>query len=415
MLSLDETCQFLRKSKFFESASDDTLKSLADLAQPIRINAGEVLFGKGEIGTAMYFVIDGCVRVHNEDVVITHLGKGQVFGEVAALSQEVRTASVTAEMDTALIKLEQTAIYNTLTTQPDAARCVIQALCQRESEIIEEKFDRLLKAKVMENELDIGQKIQRNFLPEVIPEIDGWNMNGILQPARKVAGDFFDFFIVPKPRCIGIVIGDVCDKGVGAALFMTLFRSLIRSISIYRNVVGEHADPDDVVNTLRHAIALTNKYIASTHASSSMFSSVFFGLLIPETGQLCYINAGHEPPLIIGSSGIRQQLQPTGPVIGLFEDVEHEIGMAEILPGEILFGYTDGATDAQNESGEQFTEEKLIAIASKGASNGGAMLHRILSMVEDFIGNADQFDDITMISVYREKHDGQPVKESTER
>lgn len=415
MLSLDETCQFLRKSKFFESASDDTLKSLADLAQLIRINAGEVLFGKGEIGTAMYFVIDGCVRVHNDDVVITHLGKGQVFGEVAALSQEVRTASVTAEMDTALIKLEQTAIYNTLTTQPDAARCVIQALCQRESEIIEEKFDRLLKAKVMENELDIGQKIQRNFLPEVIPKIDGWNMNGILQPARKVAGDFFDFFIVPKPRCVGIVIGDVCDKGVGAALFMTLFRSLIRSISIYRNVVGEHADPDDVVNTLRHAIALTNKYIASTHASSSMFSSVFFGLLIPETGQLCYINAGHEPPLIIGSSGIRQQLQPTGPVIGLFEDVEHEIGMAEILPGEILFGYTDGATDAQNESGEQFTEEKLIAIAGKGASNGGAMLHRILSMVEDFIGNADQFDDITMISVYREKHDAQPVKESTER
>lgn len=406
MLSLDETCQYLRLSKFFACASEDTVKSLADMSELIRIKAGEKLFDKGEIGTAMYFVVDGCVRIHNEDVVVTHLGVGQVFGEVAALSYELRTASVTAEMDTALIKLEQTAIYNTLSTQPDAARCVIQALCKRESEIIEEKFDRLVKARVMENELDIGQKIQRNFLPEVIPEIDGWDMKGLLQPARKVAGDFFDFFVVPKPSCLGIVIGDVCDKGLGAALFMTLFRSLIRSIAIHRNVVGENPDRDDVVNTLRHAIALTNKYIASTHASSSMFSSVFFGLLIPETGQLCYINAGHESPLIIGFSGVRQELTPTGPVIGLFEDAEHHVAMAEILPGEVLFGYTDGATDAQNEAGEQFTEERLVVLASEGARNGGALLNKLYTSVEGFIGKADQFDDITMISVYREKHNG---------
>lgn len=404
MISLDETCQYLRKSKFFASASDEMLRSLAALSETISLRAGELLFGKGEIGTAMYFVVDGCVRIHNGDVVITHLGKGQVFGEVAALSHEVRTASVTAEMDTALVKLEQTAIYDTLSSQPGAARCVIQALCERESEIIEEKFDRLVKARVMENELEIGQKIQRNFLPEVIPEIAGWRMKGVLQPARQVAGDFFDFFVVPKPNCIGIVIGDVCDKGLGAALFMTLFRSLIRSISVYRNVVGENPDSDDVVNTLRHAIALTNKYIASTHASSSMFSSVFYGLLIPETGQLCYINAGHESPLIIGPSGVRQELTPTGPVIGLFEDAQHDVGMAEILPGEVLFGYTDGATDALNQAGEQFTEERLTAVACEKAGNGGAMLHSILSAVETFIGDTDQYDDITMISIHREIH-----------
>lgn len=406
MLSLEEISLYLRKSKFFACALEDTVKSLASRAELVQIKSGEKLFGRGEIGTAMYFVVEGCVRIHNEDVVITHLGKGQVFGEVAALSQEVRTASVTAEMDTSLIKLEQNVIYHAITTTPDAARCVIQAMCQRESEIIEEKFERLVKAKVMENELDIGQKIQRNFLPEVIPEIHGWEMKGILQPARKVAGDFFDFFVVPKPHCIGIVIGDVCDKGLGAALFMTLFRSLIRSISVYRNVVGEHSDPDDIVNTLRHAIALTNNYIASTHASSNMFSSVFFGLLIPETGQLCYINGGHEAPLIINKSGIRQQLEPTGPVIGIFENAQHEIGMAEILPGEILFGYTDGATDAQNSVGEQFSEDQLLRIAGEGASNGGALLHKVLSAIDGFIGEADQYDDITMITVYREKrHD----------
>jgi serine phosphatase RsbU (regulator of sigma subunit) len=134
-----------------------------------------------------------------------------------------------------------------------------------------------------------------------------------------------------------------------------------------------------------------------------MFSSVFFGLLIPETGQLCYINAGHESPLIIGPTGVRQELPPTGPVIGLFEDAEHDVGVAEILPGEVLFGYTDGATDAQNEAGEQFTEERLVAIAGEGARNGGALLNKLLTSIDGFIGKADQFDDITMISVYREK------------
>lgn len=403
MLSLEETCQYLRKSKFFAGASDKTVESLARLSDFIHTASGDRLFDKGEIGTAMYFVVDGCVRVHNEDVVITHLGKGQVFGEVAALSKEVRTASVTAEMDTTLIRLEQTAIYDIVAKQPDAARCLIQALCKRESEIIGEKIDRLIKAKVMENELDIGQKIQRNFLPEIVPEVSGWGMNGFLQPARKVAGDFYDFFIVPKPHSVGIVIGDVCDKGLGAALFMTLFRSLIRSIAVYRNIVGETHEKDDVINTLRHAITLTNKYIASTHASSNMFASVFFGLLIPETGQLCYINAGHEAPLIVGPDGIRTRLEPTGPVIGLFEHAEHEVGLAEIRPGEVLFGYTDGATDARNETGAQFSEEGLFALADEGAMSGNALLHKAFSSVENFIGSAEQYDDITMITVYRDK------------
>lgn len=315
MLSINEISEYLRKSTFFAGASDALIKSLAESSELIRIKAGEMLFGKGELGTAMYFVVDGRVRIHSEDIVITELGKGAVFGEVAALSEQVRAASATAETDTSLIKLEQTSIYAILSAQPDAARYLIESLCRRESEIIEEEFERLVQARVMENEMEIGQKIQRNFLPDVLPEVEGWEMHGVLQPARKVAGDFFDFFRVSNPGCVGIVIGDVCDKGLGAALFMTLFRSLIRANSVYHDVGGVH---DDVISTLCHTIALTNRYVASTHASSNMFASVFFGLLVPETGQLCYINCGHEPPVIIGPAGVREQLHPTGPVIGIF-------------------------------------------------------------------------------------------------
>lgn len=401
MLTLDETCQFLRKCTFFTSTSDSAILALAELSELIRLSPGELLFEKGDLGTAMYFVVDGCVRVHSGDFVITHLDKGEVFGEVAALSSESRTASVTSEMNTLLLKLEQEAIYTTMAAQPEAARSMIQALCHRESEIIDEKFTRMIKARLMENELDIGQKIQKNFLPEVIPTLDGWKMHGLLHPARKVAGDFYDFFLIPKLQCLGIVIGDVCDKGVGAALFMTLFRSLIRSGALYRSSMATQSGHTDLVSTLQHAIGSTNRYIASTHASSSMFSSVFFGLLVPETGQLCYINAGHEAPWIGDTTGVRVQLPPTGPVIGLFESAEHEIGMAEVRPGEALFAYTDGATDALNPAGEQFSEERLLATFKRATGESSAVANFVYATVEGFIGNAEQYDDITMLSIYR--------------
>ena len=403
MISIDEASQFLRKCAFFAEASDETVIALAGLAEQIPLSAGETLFEKGELGTSMYFVLDGCVRVHNKDVVITHLDKGQVFGEVAALSKEMRTATVSAEMDTLLLKLEQEAIYSTFTAHPDAAVTIIGALCKRESQIINEKFERMLRARVLENELDIGQRIQQNFLPEIIPEIPGWKFSGLLQPARKVAGDFYDFFIIPGQHSLGIVIGDVCDKGLGAALFMTLFRSLIRSSALYCGAQGEMPGTGDLASTLKHAVRLTNQYIATTHGSSSMFASLFFGLLVPETGQLCYINAGHEALLIRGQDGgIRLQLPPTGPVLGLFEEASHEVGTAELLPGEVLFGYTDGATDAKNEAGEQFSEERLLDVLGQGTRSGAGVLHELYSMVVDFIGRAEQYDDVTMISVYRE-------------
>jgi sigma-B regulation protein RsbU (phosphoserine phosphatase) len=402
MIDAEAICRHLRSSAFLTTASDETILHLAQLVEMIETPAGQQLFQKGDVGTAMYFVVRGCVRIHDGDVVLTHLSEGEVFGEIAALSSQTRTASVTAEIDSFLLKLDQEALYGTMTRQPDAVRSIINALCHRESTIIQDNTERAFKVQALEQELAIGQKIQKSFLPDVVPTVPGWGLDGFLQPAREVAGDFYDFFVVPRPKCIGLVIGDVVDKGVGAALFMALFRSLIRSTSMYHHFVGDDFTASDIVSTLRHSIALTNKYVATTHGHSSMFTSVFFGLLIPETGQLCYINAGHEAPLIVNGDGIRTKLDFTGPVIGLFPDAEHDVGVAEILPDEMLVAYTDGATDAKNEAGEQFSEERLLATVAEGASSAGAMLHKIVSRVEEFIGGASQYDDITVITAHRE-------------
>lgn len=402
MLENESICNHLRNCLFLSSASEGTIQALSRQVKLIRVEAGEKIFDKGDAGAAIYFVVEGCVRIHDGDVLLTYRGEGEAFGEIGALTSQARTASVTAEIDSHLLKLDKSALFDTMTNRPEAAFNVIEALCQRESTLIQETTKRAVEAQVTERELAIAKKIQRGFLPDVMPIVPGWNMAGFLQPAREVAGDFYDFFVIQKPGCVGLVIGDVCDKGVGAALFMTLFRSLIRATSMHHTFTGDDCDADDIANTLHHSITLTNQYVATTHGQSSMFASVFSGLLIPETGQLFYINAGHESPLIVDANGIRLRLEPTGPVIGLFPDARHEVKVVDIFPGELLVAYTDGATDAKNQTDGQFSEERLLALVAEGAQSADAMVHNIVSAVERFIDGASQYDDITVIAAYYE-------------
>jgi serine phosphatase RsbU (regulator of sigma subunit) len=401
-LSGGEATAILRRCGFFTGVAEPILEQLAALAELLEIPSGATLFEKGDVGTAMYFVLHGNIRVHHGEVVVGRAGAGDVFGEVAALSGEMRTASVTAESDTRLLVLEKQSIYSVLDAQPAAARALIEALCARERQIIDEKLERVVAGRVLERELEIGQRIQQHFLPESIPQPDGWRLHGLLRPARKVAGDFYDYFAVPGCRRVGVVIGDVCDKGVGAALFMTLFRSLLRSGVLTRCASAPAGVAVDPSVLLRHALGSTNDYVASTHGSSSMFASVFFGLLDPASGDLHYINAGHEPPVIVTADGIRAQLETTGPVIGLFEALEHRVEAVRLMPGEALFGYTDGATDARNESGLQFSEERLLAESCRAVAGSVDPLERLLASVEAFTGGAEQFDDITMICIQRQ-------------
>ena len=147
-----------------------------------------------------------------------------------------------------------------------------------------------LYLKGLERELEIGREIQMGFLPEELPQADGWEIAAYLKAAREVAGDFYDAFMLPDGT-IGLVVADVCDKGVGAALFMTLFRSLIRAAAT-TDGFGESAGSTAEVR-LQHTIELTNNYIAETHGSTGMFATVFFGILDPRSGLLTYINGGH--------------------------------------------------------------------------------------------------------------------------
>jgi serine phosphatase RsbU (regulator of sigma subunit) len=247
----------------------------------------------------------------------------------------------------------------------------------------------------LERELEIGRRIQFSFLPDEIPQPPGWEIAARFQPARQVSGDLYDVFLMRDPRHIGIVIADVCDKGVGAALFMALFRTLIRATATL-DFARARFNPGII---LKKVVTLTNNYIARTHAQANMFASVFFAILDPATGALTYINAGHEPPIIFNARGVRAQLARTGMVVGLMPDRPYTVRRARLKPGDILLAFTDGVTDAMNARGESFDRERLLTLLTPASA--ADLLDAIETRVRAHIADANQFDDITMLAVRR--------------
>jgi phosphoserine phosphatase RsbU/P len=152
---------------------------------------------------------------------------------------------------------------------------------------------------------------------------------------------------------------------------------------------------------LKNAIVLTNNYIAGTHADSNMFATIFFGVLDPATGIMIYINGGHERPAIVGPTGVKARLDPTGPAVGMMPDMDFEIEQVQFDPGDVLITYTDGVPEAKNPAGKLFTEKNLLAVLAEPAPSAVGLLDRIEGTVRAHIAGAVQFDDITMLAVRR--------------
>ena len=402
--SAENRVEILRHCAFLRGLSDRILGELAATAEMQREVAGNTIVTQGESGSKMYFIISGTARVHHGEVVLADIGAGDVFGELAVLDSEKRSASVTTQSDCMLLNIERDAFYRALSSDPSAFKAVIHAVLEREREIISDVGTRSTKLMAYQKEMEIGRRIQADFLPKSVPKLDNIELAFEFEAARDVAGDFYDVFRLNNLPHLAIVIGDVCDKGVGAALFMTLFRSLIRATSLYGNMGpamtgSEAADASlPAGDVLLNSIVATNRYIATTHAGSSMFASVFFGLLDPGSGELLYINAGHESPIIFRHGGATELLDITGGVIGLFPIARYALGSAQLRPGDLLFAYTDGVNEAKNTQGEQFTDERILEAAACG-TDPRALLSSMLEAVHAFRGTAPQSDDITMLAL----------------
>ncbi len=316
-------------------------------------------------------------------MIVPLLSRGEVIGTIGLPTADKSKVFTT----------EDVALAQTIASQ--TASAIENARLYEKTEKAREK---------MEQDLEIGRKIQTEFFPESLPVIPGWEIAAHFQPARQVSGDFYDLFPMCNNQSLGLVIADVCDHGVGSALFMVLFRSLIRAYaepSFRACEINGVPDSRIIQEALGNTIRLTNKYIADTHEKSGMFATLFFGVLHPGTGVLSYINGGHEAPLILGDRGIEAALKPTGPAVGLDADHSFVIEQTRIEPGRTLFLYTDGTTDAQNREGEYFTKKRLMDLIKQPFDSPDALVQNIATKLRGHVGGSDLYDDVTLMAIGR--------------
>ncbi|MBI3163387.1 MAG: SpoIIE family protein phosphatase [Anaerolineales bacterium] len=252
----------------------------------------------------------------------------------------------------------------------------------------------------LENELNIARDIQTQFLPPEMPELPGWQLAPYFKAAKFVAGDYYDAFTLPGGELI-FVVGDVCGKGVGAALFMTLFRSLIRATASASLPLEGDASNLSPAARLHRVVSVTNRYVAETHEQALVFSTLVIGLIDGPTGAVTYINAGNEAPCILRKNGAIEELRPTGPVIGFNPSAVFKTRETRLEPGESLLVFTDGIPDAKDPQNEFFGIARVRDILNEKPESPAQLAARIGAELDAFIGEADQFDDITILALRR--------------
>lgn len=252
-------------------------------------------------------------------------------------------------------------------------------------------YTRSLEYQRVTQELKWAGSIQSSLLPYSFPTIPGWQLAVTLEPAGETSGDFFDVIPLENGR-VGLVIADVLDKGIGPALYMAISRTLIRTYAIELD-----SQPDTVF------FATNERILADTTAN--LFVTAFYGVLDPETGEMTFCNAGHNPPFLVSSNdkdGV-QELSRNAIPIGIDEDAIWGNNTVTLLPGDALILYTDGIPEAQNHAGELFGEKPLIDVVKANlGKSAGDLQASILDAVHQFVGDAPQFDDITLMVLVRD-------------
>jgi phosphoserine phosphatase RsbU/P len=241
----------------------------------------------------------------------------------------------------------------------------------------------------MQRELQLAREMQTSFLPQEIPQIPGWEFTALWQPAREVAGDYYDFIPVGSEG-LGLVIADVTDKGAPAALFMVFSNSIVRA-----SLHPDMAPSESIQNA--------NRLIASK-SPNAMFVTLVYVLLEPNTGQAIYVNAGHNPPLYYNKQENQlQHLSRTGMVLGIDPETPYFQRSMILTPGDFLLLYTDGLTDAMDHQNQPFGMERLEAVVWESRDqNANYIVSRIEAALSSHSGGVIPFDDVTLVLVKRQ-------------
>jgi serine phosphatase RsbU (regulator of sigma subunit)/pSer/pThr/pTyr-binding forkhead associated (FHA) protein len=260
----------------------------------------------------------------------------------------------------------------------------VAAIRVENAKLVETRLER----ERLERELALASEIQQRFQPTAPPQVDGYELQGISFPCYEIGGDYYDFIEREDGRLV-IALGDVSGKGTAAALLMS---------SLHAAVHAQSASHDSLVAT----ISAVNRYLAD-NIPANRFVTLFYAELDPQSGALSFLNAGHNPPLIVHSAGTVEQLASGGLPLGIKRDAEYREGRTLLQPGDVLVIYSDGVTEAVSPNGEEFGATRLYEVVSRNVNASAAGIRdRIESSLTKFAQGTSAADDITLVIVKRQ-------------
>lgn len=430
-IGFEKTIGFLKNSRLFSSMSETRLRDIGRESTVVALCPGERLFEQGDTGDAAYLVLDGVISVEvvteSGRAVVATVGPGELVGEIAAFSNQKRNASVFSEAGAQLLRIGQDTIRNMLQRDPSCAMNIIvelgarldsnnssiAVLCHAANALAAGDFkpDMLsaLKqganrfshfAKVFESmaseittkhqflqEINTAKIIQRSFLPRGIDageRASQFRIAAEMLPAKQVGGDFFDYFMIDD-RNLGIAVGDVSGKGIPAAIFMSVTRTMLRTIARQGRTAG------DVVTELNSLLAEDN--------SESMFVTLAYGRLDLDTGQFEYANAAHEEAYILRADLSLDHIGPMGPAVGLFDGIKYQSDSRILKPDDTILLGTDGITEAFSAQGAMYGTDRFTSFMKRlGREPVDNVVRQITGEVLRFSQGVPQSDDLTCLA-----------------
>ena len=395
----------------FKGVTDEEVEALVRVTEMKTYPAGYTLCHEGALEHVFYIVAEGQAAITKqlgpaEQRVLAMRGAGEFFGEMALIERQPRSATITTLVETTVLEISEEVFNQFLEHSPSMALSMIRRLTAntratneatisdltRKNDELRKAYDDLkaaqaevVKKEKLERELEIAGEVQRSLLPSRFPVVPGYSFAGRNVPARHVGGDLYDVIKIDAEH-VGLLMADVSDKSVHAALIMAVTRTLFLAHA------RSSLSPADV------ALAV-HAGLMEVSASDDMFVTAFDGVLHLPTGSLHYVRAGQDKPLLFrAAGGPPETLEAEGRFLGMLDDLVLEQRRVTLRPGDMLLAYSDGVPDAVNSVDDSYGVPRLIErIQDRRFDSADEVCQAILADVYAFRGQADAFDDITML------------------
>jgi serine phosphatase RsbU (regulator of sigma subunit) len=432
---VEEIARLLAEHPIFDKFDQKSLHAVAAQCGFETFAAGARIMREGERGTFAYLILEGAVDVFvdvpGDSIRMATVGPPVIIGELGTLTDMPRTATIVVKSALAVLRIERDSLIALTAQYPSVGAKIIDELGHRlhdmnrslayltyaATALKRDEFDPVMLDQITKQtgalaafarvfgdmaaeirakqsrrqEMQAAATIQNSILPPPLMRsgsTEAIDLHAEMHPAREIGGDFYDFFLIDDEH-LALTLADVSGKGIPAALFMAVSRTVLRA----GGGVGDMAA----------RMVAANKLLATENAAC-MFVTTFHGALNLKTGVLSYCNAGHNPPYVLRAEGGFETLKATGIPFGIMVDMPYRIDQVTLNPGDTLFVYSDGISEAFNPEGEEFGTDRLeAALAAAHGQTAGEIVGRVLADTSAFANGADQSDDITGLAlVYRQ-------------